>query len=119
MHILRMAFLAPAIADFVLASLTAYRMIGVVDDSVVPRGQFAGVAFCWGVLLLVGMAKPVERAWILLPTAMVIGCIAAGYFLGFLTGTVSLARMTPVLVLCGTLIWLCWAGMKHASRGRA
>lgn len=114
-----MAFLAPAIADFVLAGLTAYRMIGVVDDSVVPRGQFAGVAFCWGVLLLAGMAKPVERAWILLPTAMVIGCIAAAFLIGFIAGTVEIARMTLVVVLCGTMIWLCWAGMKHASRGRA
>lgn len=115
MHILRLAFLAPAIVDFVLAALTLYRMIGVVDDSLVPRGQFASAAACWTLLLLIGMAKPVERAWILLPTAILIGCIGVVFFLGFMAGTVSVARMVLVLVLCVTMIWLCWAGLKYVS----
>ena len=118
MLILRMAFLAPALVDFVLASLTVYRMIGVVDESLVPRGQFAGAAFCWGLLLLLGLAKPVERAWILQPTAMVIGCIAVAVSLGFMAGIVSISRLAVVLMLCGTMIWLCWAGLRHAGECR-
>ena len=60
MLILRMAFLVPAIVDFAIAALTLYRMIGVVDDSLVPRGQFAGAAFCWGLLLLLGAGMEQE-----------------------------------------------------------
>ena len=115
MLILRMAFLVPAMADFALAALTLYRMIGVVDDSLVPRGQLAGAAFCWGLLLLLGMGKPVARAWILRPTAIVSGCIAAASVVGLVAGVVPIARMALVLALCGAIIWLCWAGLKHAS----
>ncbi|NNF23611.1 MAG: hypothetical protein HKN63_02225 [Rhodobacteraceae bacterium] len=93
MHILRMAFLLPAIADFGLAASTIFEMLGILDDSLVPRGQFAGVALSWGVLLLVGLSNPVERAWVLGPTAFVIGCIAAGFLLGFYTGLLSIARL--------------------------
>jgi hypothetical protein len=115
MHMLRLAFLVPAIVDLALAVLTLYRMIGVVDDSLIPRGQFAGAAACWALLLLMGMSKPVARAWILLPTAILIGCIGVVFFLGFMAGTVSVARMVLALVLCGTMIWLCWAGLKYVS----
>jgi hypothetical protein len=118
MLLLRMAFLAPAIADFVIAILTLYRMDGVVDESLVPRGGFAGAAFCWTILLLLGMRKPVERAWILLPTALLIGCVAAAYLWGYVAGTVSVARMALVLGLNGTMIWLCWTGLRHARSHR-
>lgn len=118
MHMLRLAFLVPAIIDIVLAALTLYRMIGVVDDSLVPRGQFASAAACWALLLLMGMAKPVDRAWILLPTAILIGCIGVAVFLGFTTGTISAATMMLALVLCGTMIWLCRAGLKYVSNIR-
>ena len=117
-HILRMAFLAPAIVDFVLAALTVHRMSGIVDDSLVPRGQFAGAAFCWAVLLLAGMARPVERAWILLPTAIVIGCIGTAYLLGFLAGTVETSRLVLILLSCAAMIWLCWTGLRQARACR-
>ncbi len=114
MMLLRMAFLAPAIVDFILAILTIYRMDGVVDDSLVPRGQFAATAFCWTILLLQGMRKPVQRAWILLPTALVIGCIGAAFLWGYMAGTVSVARLALAVGLSGTLIGLCLAGFKYA-----
>ena len=98
-----------------LAVLTVYRMGGIVDDSVVPRGQFAGVAFCWAILLLAGLARPVERAWILTPTALVIGCIAAAFVVGYIAGTVGFVRLTFVLFICAALIWLCRAGLKQAQ----
>ncbi len=116
--VLRLAFLAPAIADFVLSALTLYRMIGIVDDSLVPRGQFAAAAFCWTILLLLGMVKPVERAWILLPTAIIIGCIALAYLWGFVANVVPVATLALVWMLCGTMIWLCRAGLKHANDPR-
>ncbi|MDH3741305.1 MAG: hypothetical protein OER56_06860 [Hyphomicrobiales bacterium] len=115
MHTLRMAFLAPAIVDLMLACLVIYRMIGVADDSLVPRGQFAGAAASWGVLLLVGLARPVERAWILPPTALIIGCIGAAFVVGFMAGTVEAGRLVFVLLICAALIWLCWAGWSHAN----
>jgi hypothetical protein len=113
MNLLRMAFLAPALADFYLASLTLWNMSGVVDDSLVPRGQFAAVAFCWGIFLLLGMAsRPVERAWILLPTALVIGLIGVAYANAYMAGAVEDGQMARVVVLVITFMWLCWRGWK-------
>jgi hypothetical protein len=114
MVVLRLAFLIPALADFILAVLAVYRMVGVTDDSLVPRGQFAAVVFSWGILLFLGMRKPVERAWILQPTAIVIGCIFLAVFVGFIAGVVPLAMLAIALFLCATMIWLCLAGLKNA-----
>ena len=114
MVVLRLAFLVPALADFILAVLTVHRMAGVTDDSLVPRGQVAAVAFSWGILLLLGMRKPVQRAWILQPTAIVIGCIFLAVFVGFIAGVVPMAMLAIALVLCVTMIWLCLAGSKIA-----
>jgi hypothetical protein len=90
-------------------------MVGVSDDSLVPRGQFAGAALSWGLLLLLGMRKPVERAWILQPTAVVIGCIFVAVFVGFTAGVVPMATLAVALVLCATMVWLCWVGSKYAK----
>lgn len=114
MVVLRLAFLVPALADFILAVLAVFRMVGVTDESLVPRGQFAAVAFSWGLLLLLGMKKPVERAWILYPTAIVIGCIFLAVFVGFNAGVIPMAMLTIALVLCAMIIWLCLAGLKNA-----
>ena len=86
----------------------------MIDDSLVPRGQFAAAAFSWGILLLLGMRKPVERAWILQPTAIVIGCISLAVFVGFIAGVVPMAMLAIALVLCATMIWLCLAGLRIA-----
>jgi hypothetical protein len=115
MIVLRLAFLTPALADFILAVLTVHRMAGVTDDSLVPRGQFAAAAFSWGILLLLGLRKPVERAWILKPTAIVIGCIFLAVFVGYIAGVVPMVVLAIALVLCATMIWLCLAGSKIAS----
>ena len=113
MLMFRLAFLAPAIADFALASLTFHRMLGIGDDSLVPRVQLAGVALCWGILLLYGMNRPVERVWILGPTAMVIGCIAAAYLVGFIAGTVGAGTLVFTQLICATMIWLCWTALRR------
>ena len=115
MFTLRLAFLAPAIADFLLAFLALYGATGIVDDSLLPRLQFASAAFCWGILLLVGLAQPIQRAWILVPTALVIGGIGVAYFAAFATGNISLLRLLLAAVLCATMIWLCLAGAARAS----
>ena len=115
MVVLRLAFLVPALADFILAVLAVFRMTGVTDESLVPRGQFAAVAFSWGILLLLGMRKPVERAWVLHPTAIVIGCIFLAVFVGFIAGVVPMAMLTIALVLCAMIIWLCLAGSRYAK----
>ena len=111
---LRLAYLAPAIADFALAAIALYGALGITDDSILPRLQFASVAFCWGLFLLMGLKQPIERAWILAPTALVIGCIGAAFLVSFATGAVSLPRLVIALTLCATLIWLCWAGRAYA-----
>ena len=116
MFLLRMAFLTPAVADFALSALTLYRMIGVADDSLLPRAQLAAVALCWGLLLLLGMRDPLKRAWILLPTAIVIAGIAAAFLVGFAGGVIASANLALALLLCGAMIWLCLAALKRAGQ---
>ena len=118
MFLLRLAFIVPAVADFVLAGLTLNRMIGVTDASVLPRAQFVAVASCWGLLLLLGLIRPVERAWVLLPTAIVIAGIALAFTFAFMTGTVGAGRLSSVLFLAASTIWLCWAGLNFAKGAR-
>ena len=69
----------------------------------------------WGILLLFGLRKPVERAWILGPTALVIGCIGAAYVFAFAAGAVSAATMVLAVALSVALIWLCRAGLIYAN----
>lgn len=116
MFMLRLAYVAPAIADFALTALTLHRMTGIQDASLVPRGEFAGAALCWGILLLFGLRNPVERAWILLPTLLVIICIGLVILAGFAAGVVPTDRVIAALVICIALIWLCWIGLKRARR---
>lgn len=116
MTLLRLAYFVPALADFLLAGLTLFRMAGVSDASLVPRAQFAAVTFCWGLFLLAGMARPVERAWALPPTALVIGLIATGYGYGFTTGHIEPWRLLAVLVASAAMIGLCTAGYRTARR---
>ncbi|WP_420411425.1 hypothetical protein [Roseibium sp.] len=119
MTLLRMAFLLPALTDFGLAFLNLYRMIGITDASVVPRAQFAAVAFCWGLFLLMGLRRPIERAWILLPTTLVITLIAGGYIFGYSTGVIGPIRLAFVLIYSGTLVVLCLFGIRQARQLRA
>ena len=120
MLVLRMAFLLPALVDFVLSVLTLLRMGGVSDDSLLPRAQFAAVAFFWSLLLVVGLWKPVERSWILRPTALVIGGIGAAYLFAFWNGVIPLGTMALAVTLALALIALCWIGWtRGASFARA
>ncbi len=121
---LRIAFILPALADFLLAGLTLVRTAGVDDESMVPRLQFAGVAFAWGVLLLFAMARPKDRAWVLLPTALAVAgvslAICYGYVAGVVGGTSAvLAVATAMLIFVFGYLGLRFAHTASSVNPRA
>ena len=116
---LRLAFLLPALADFVLAGLTLFRSAGIADPSIVPRVQFAGVAFAWGVLLLVGLIRPVERAWILLPTMIAITGVLLGLVAGYTGGFVEAETMVFSVLLGGIMVGFGWLGLRFVGSTKA
>ena len=115
MLFLRLAFLLPALADFVLAGLTLFRSAGIADPSIVPRVQFAGVAFAWGVLLLVGLIRTVERAWILLPTMIAITGVLLGLVAGYTAGFVETETMVFSVLVGGIMVGCGWLGLRFAG----
>ncbi len=116
MVILRIAFILPAAADFLLAALTLMRMAGVEDESIVPRLQFSGVAFAWGVLLLFALARPVERAWILVPTGLAVAGVLTAIAFGYFAGVVS--DVSAILALMAGLVIFCFGylGLRFSRR---
>ena len=115
MFLLRLAFILPALADFLLAVLALSGTSGIADPSILPRVQFAGVAFAWGCLLLVGLIRPIERAWILLPTMIAIAGVLMGFVVGYVAGDVRFERVTLNVVLGGIMIVLGWWGVRFAA----
>ncbi len=113
---LRLAFLLPALADFWLSASTVAGMRGVVDESLLPRGQFAAVALAWGILLLAGLSRPVSRAWVLRPTALVIAGIGCAFLYAVVAGALPLWRAGVGVVVVVFLAWLCLTAAREAAR---
>ena len=91
----------PGAADFLLSGLALLRAIGIADESIVPRLQFAGVAFAWGMLLLFALARPLERSWVLLPTWLVVAGVLIAIGIGYVTGVVSNTSATIAAIIGG------------------
>ncbi len=114
MTALRIAFFLPALADFLLAGLTLMRMAGVGDDSIVPRLQFAGVAFAWGIMLLFALARPVERAWVLLPTALAVAGVSVAICIGYFAGVVGLVSAIMAVTWALVIFAFGYLGLRYA-----
>ena len=70
-----------------------------------PRLQFAGAAFAWGLLLLVASARPLERTWVLWPTWLAVACVLIAIGIGYAGGVVSNASVAIATVLgVGTFV---------------
>jgi len=68
-----------------------------------------------GCLLLVGLLRPVERAWILLPTMIAIAGVLLGFVAGYSTGVVGFERAVLTVLLGAIMIGLGWSGLCFAS----
>ena len=114
MTALRIAMVLPALADFLLAGLTLMRLAGIEDDSVVPRLQFAGVAFAWGVMLLFALARPVERAWVLIPTALAVAGVSGAICIGYFANVVSAVSASSAVILALAIFGFSYKGLRYA-----
>ena len=107
MILLRASYWVAAVVDFVVAFLVLVPERMGVDGYVYPMGLMSAVAFSWGVLLLIADRKPLERKWVLLPTALVVLLLGlAGVHAAF-TGLLSVQRVlgsSVVVVLVLSLL---------------
>jgi len=96
---LRIAYWTAAIADFVVAILVLIPSRMGVTNYVYPMGLMSAVAFSWGVLLIFADRHPLERRWILLPTAVVVALLGVvGFHAGF-TKIIPLVRIIPSTIV--------------------
>lgn len=114
---LRLAYILPAVADFWLSASTLTGMKGVTDESLLPRGEFAAVAAFWALLLLFGLRRPVERAWVLLPTALVILGVGAAFLWAALAAAIPFWRTALAVPLALALSWLAFTEWNATRQG--
>ena len=70
-------------------------------EFVYAMGMMSAVALSWGILLLMADRIPVERRWILLPTAIVVALLTSVRIYASLNGMVE---FRVVFLLLGILI---------------
>ncbi len=112
---LHLAYLLPALADLWLSVSTLVGMRGVTDESLLARGEFAAVAALWALILFMALARPYERAWVLLPTAIVVLGIGAAFSWAAFAGAIPLWRAGLALALVLPMAWLAFKEWYAAS----
>ena len=110
--LIRTSYWVAAIADFVIAILVLIPSRMGVPGYVYPMGLMSAVAFSWGVMLVVADRKPVERKWVLYPTALVVLLLGAAGAHAAATGLLPLSRViassTAVVVVLALVIYTCY-----------
>ena len=105
----RFSYWVGAIADFLLAVLVLIPDRMGVPTYVYPMGLMSAVAFSWGVLLIVADRKPVERKWVLPPTALVVFLLGIAGVHAASAGLLPWIHVLPssiaVVVLLGLLVF--------------
>jgi hypothetical protein len=114
--LLRLSYWVAAIADFIIAVLVLIPARMGVEEFVYPMGLMSAVAFSWGVLLILADRKPMERRWVLVPTALVVfllGC--AGAYAGFRQLIPAERVVGSSIVVAAVLILLVYSYLKTRS----
>ena len=115
-NIFRAAYLVPVIVDFYLSADTLADLFTGVTVDTLPSLRFASVAFAWGVLLLLGLRRPLDRAWILWPTILVVTLVSLSSVPGYGAGELPAARLALSLGLGAVIVALCLLGISYARR---
>jgi hypothetical protein len=89
-------------------------MAGVEDESIVPRLQFASVAFAWGIMLLFALARPVERSWVVLPTALAVAGVSSAICIGYVASAASAASALLAVVTALVIFVFGYFGLRFA-----
>ncbi len=110
--LIRTSYWVAAIADFFVAVLALIPARMGVEGFVYPMGLMSAVAFSWGVLLLFADRKPVERRWVLLPTALVVFLLGVAVlyaaFAGLIPMRQAIASCTAVVLVLALLLYTCY-----------
>ena len=101
-----------AIADFVVAILVLIPERMGVDGYVYPMGLMSAVAFSWGVLLIFADREPLERRWVLIPTALVVFLLGVAGIHAASVGLLPVSRVVSssvaVFLVSCLLIFTCY-----------
>ena len=95
--LLRLSYWSAAIADFGIAALILVPVRMGAEELEYPMALAATIVFFWGVLLLFADRRPLERRWVLVPTAMVVASLTLVRTIFVLKGAV--ASSLGILVL--------------------
>ncbi len=95
---LRISYWVAALADFAIAILALTTEEPAVNRFVYAQGQFAAVAFSWGVFLLMADRKPFERRWVLIPTILVVALLGLVALISMLADLILVSRGLPAVV---------------------
>ena len=95
---LRISYWITALADFALAILALVTVEPAANRFVYAQGQFAAVAFSWGVVLLIADRKPFERRWVLIPTMLVATLLGVAALYGLLADLIPASRSVPAII---------------------
>ncbi len=95
MRWLRIAYWTAAIADFIIAITVLIPTRMGVAHYVYPMGLMSAVAFSWGVILILADKRPLERRWILIPTALVVALLGTVGLHAGLTSVIPWVRIIP------------------------
>lgn len=110
--LIRTSYWVAAIADFGIAILALIPGRMGVEGFVYPMGLMSAVAFSWGVLLLFADRKPVERRWVLLPTALVVFLLGVAVlyagFASLIPFQQVLASSAAVGLVLSLLLYTCY-----------
>ncbi len=110
--LIRASYWVAAVADFAISGLVLVPERMGVPGYVYPMGLMSAVAFSWGVLLLVADRRPLERKWVLPPTALVVFLIGVAVVhagsVGLLPAGRFEATVGVVAVVLGLLLYTCY-----------
>jgi hypothetical protein len=110
--LIRTSYWVAAIADFIVAVLVLIPDRMGVSAFVYPMGLMSAVAFSWGVLLILADRKPMERKWVLLPTALVVFLLGVAGAYAAIIGILPVRRIagssTAVVIVLCLLIYTCF-----------
>ena len=111
---MRLSYWIAAIADFIIAILVWIPERMGVSEVAYPMGLASVIAFSWGVMLLIADRKPVERKWVIIPTALVVTLIAGTRTLFALEGAIESSLV--LLLFSAALVILMVYSYYHAAR---
>ena len=117
---LRLSYWIAALADFAIAVVVLMPERMGTTETVYPMVLASATAFCWGVMLLLADKNPLDRRWILVPTALVVILLSVVRIIFNLKGVPESSVLLPLFgaALAVLIVYSLYIANKFESRTR-